>query len=274
MLGWIIGGIVAFLLFIGVVTPGGRKAISRMIGTAGTIADLESEKLETTERLERSHSNQVNLETREKLRKAENAFVRAEQILGDKKELNRQLAQWVSNRDNALEQAQALMSDNILDVQQAEEFGAIKSIGETAIDKINGLENSLAASAELYQWAEEIVSQAEELFRELPEKAAEQLRAGKIAAATAEIAEAQKGITDSMQAFGSSKAGKALSRLQAKASVEQAKAKASQARANAAPASADVAARMLRKMDSSKTSSFDQLLIERMTPPPTAEGLE
>jgi len=247
------------LLVVLVVTPQGRRGLGRLFNTAGSKADQATERLESAETLRHEHEARVESETREGLSRAEAAYVRAQTILEGKKALERERSQWVQNRDEALKQAKALMADAIPDGQQQVELGQVKSVGQAAVDKIRAIDETLTANAENYSWALGIVTEAENLFRELPAKAAQQLRDGDIAAATIELTQAQKAMAHGAAAFSESRAGKILQRMQAKAVEGRAAVRAAQARATAAPATAESAARILSRTGS-KTPDFDTLL--------------
>jgi len=255
---WIAIGVI---ILLGIATPQGRQGIRSLVNTIGSLFGEAAESLESPASLKRELEARVEAETRAGLTAAEAAYTRAQSILNDKEELERQLKQWEANRDEALRQANALMGDATPDVQQSEELGRVKSIGQTALNKIAGIQASMEGNVENYQWAEQVIAESEELFRTLPEIASQRLREGDVAAATMELAQAQKMTTEGLATFSDSKASKMLNKMKDKALEYRASASASKARAIASPASADVAAKMLQATGS-KTTDFDALLNE------------
>jgi phage shock protein A len=257
---WILYAVLIVIALL-VLTPQGRMAISRFLNLFGSQASIAVSNAETAGTMREELKRRVEAETREALGAAQNAYVRAQKILEERKEVQRQLGQWESNRDEALRQAKALMSDDIDDTEQQQQIGQVKGIGQTAVEKIQGLQGALEANAENYQWADEVLTQSEELFKTLPEKAADKMRDGDVAAATMEMAAAQAMIAEGESSFSDSKASQVLERMKEKALTSRAEAQAAKARAAIAPASADVAARMLSQSDA-KTADFDALLSE------------
>jgi len=256
---WIVIGIAAIIV-VAWLTPQGRRALKSITNSIGSALGLAAREIETPDRQREELEARLEAETGQALSEAQTAYASAQGILERQAEMRAELTQWEENRDQAVITVRRLMADKVPDEKQQEQIGQAKAIGETAMGKIAALKAAVGANAPNVEWANNALAEAEKLFRLLPQRAEEMLRAGDVAAATQELATAQVHLAASQSAFSGSEAAGVLKRMRRTASRKQATAKAAQARAIAAPASATLAAQQLASLG--ETPSFDEFLAE------------
>lgn len=254
-----IGAIIAgVLLVLAVVTPQGRDGLKRLANLFGAKFQIGVEDMESAATDRAELETKVTTETTANLANAQAANTRAEEILQRDADQEKELAQWVKNRDDAKAAYLRLTTDTVPDEKQQQQIGQARSIGESAMQKITGIETARKLNAENIAWAHDVVAETHRLYQALPARAAELLAAGDVAAASAELAKAQTALSSSQSAFSNSGASQVLARMQKKASRSKAEAKAASSRATAAPASAGMAAQQLASLGT--TSSFDDFV--------------
>jgi hypothetical protein len=255
---WILVIAVAIVI-VAALTPQGKKGLSSLANTIGSAFGTGAKKLETPDSKMVELDARVTAETTLALQDAQNAHTRAQEILDQDKAQVAELTQWMANRDQAASMLTQLRGDAVNDELQQRDIGKALAIGETAMQKIAGIESSRKLNEPNVVWARDAKMRAEELFRALPQRAQDMLAQGNVAAAAQELAKSERDLANSQSAFSDSKASRLLAEMKQKASRAKAEATSAQARANAAPVSADVAAQQLSSIRTS-TSSFEDFV--------------